>query len=200
MLTALFVCSLSDDLFGNQYNFLVGVDLGGRRIIKKKMMMDMAIGDFDSVNPQELEKIKQNAKHVVVLKQQKDDSDSEAAVKLWIDCVDKIVMIGALGGRLDHQYVNLQLMFQHPKIHLMDHKNHMFIAQTSLMIERDDYTYLSLFALEFSVISLDKVKYPLNNQSLLPTDRYTLSNEFLNEPAQLEIKQGKLLIIKSKDK
>jgi thiamine pyrophosphokinase len=200
MLTALLVCSLSDDNFDYSYDYLVGVDKGALLCASKGLMMDMAVGDFDSIHPSDLDKIKQHAKHVVMLNQQKDESDSEVAVTHWVDRVDKIILIGGLGGRLDHQYVNLQLMFQYPKIHLIDDQNHMFVAQHSMEIEREHFDYLSLFALEPSLISLKHVKYPLDKQTILPTDRYTLSNEFLDGVAHLIIEKGKLLIIKSRDK
>ncbi len=200
MLTALLVCSLSDENFNHSYDYLVGVDKGALLCANKGLMMDMAVGDFDSIHPSDLDKIKKHAKHVVVLNQQKDESDSEVAISHWIDRVDKIILIGGLGGRLDHQYVNLQLMFQYSKIHLIDDQNHMFIAQHSMQIEREHYDYLSLFALEPSLVSLENVKYPLNQQLIIPTDRYTLSNEFLEGGAHLAIEKGKLLIIKSRDK
>lgn len=200
MLTALLVCSLSDNNFNYSYDYLVGVDKGALLCAQKGLMMDMAVGDFDSIKPHDLDKIKQHAKHVVMLNQQKDESDSEVAVIQWVNRVDKIILIGGLGGRMDHQYVNLQLMFHYPKIHLIDDQNHMFIAQDSMEIKREHYDYLSIFALEPSVVSLKHVKYPLDQQLILPTDRYTLSNEFLEDGAYLVIEKGKLLIIKSRDK
>lgn len=200
MLTALFVGSLTNDLFEIPYDILVGIDKGAVFCAENKLMMDMAVGDFDSIDPEDHALVKAYSKELVILNKQKNESDSEVAVARWVDRVDRIIMLGALGGRLDHQYVNMHLMMQHPTIHLRDHLNHMFVTDESIDIFKDGYTYLSLFALEESVVTLSNVKYPLNKRVLYPQDRYTLSNEFMDKVVRLTLDKGKLMIIKSKDK
>ena len=69
---------------------------------------------------------------------------------------ETIYLAGASGGRLDHTYVNLQLMIRSPHhVVLIDDRN---LAETfrkgSYEIAKGSYTYASFFALEDSVVSL----------------------------------------------
>lgn len=199
MLRACLICSVIDHEIPSGFDVYVGVDKGALVCLNQGITMDMAIGDFDSVSSSEKEEIKLNAKEFVQLPVIKNLSDSEAAIVAWVDKVDSIILLGGLGLRQDHQYVNMQLMKQYPKVELIDKNNHLMIVSSTLVILKDDYEYLSLFALEDSVVSIEGVKYPLLKRQLKPNDLFALSNEFIQNQAELTIIQGKLLVIRSKD-
>lgn len=180
-------------------SFIVGVDGGALICVKHQLIMDLAIGDFDSVSKQELTDIQTMSKKIIVLEKEKDDSDFEAALR-YFESSDRILVFGFWGKRLDHSYVNLQLLKQNSKIEFVDSHNYVFtLKKGSFKISKGNYTYLSVFALEDSVISLQGVKYPLNKQFLKVVDLYTLSNEIIDEEALIVIDSGYLLIIQSKD-
>ncbi|SYV95467.1 Thiamine pyrophosphokinase, partial [Mycoplasma putrefaciens] len=50
------------EIFNDNDNFIIGVERGCLDLIKKKIKIDLAIGDFDKVDLSELELIKQTAK------------------------------------------------------------------------------------------------------------------------------------------
>lgn len=199
MLKVCLVCSLINHPIPKDFDVYVGVDKGALACIKQNIQMDMAIGDFDSVSDLEKEQIKANTKEFIVLPKRKDQSDSEAALDYWVDRASQIVLLGGLGGRLDHQYVNLELMKRYPMIELADANNHLMIVDATRLINKKGFKYVSLFALEDSIISMSDVQYPLNHQVLHPDDLFALSNELLYDQALLTIHQGKLLVIQSKD-
>jgi thiamine pyrophosphokinase len=199
MLRACLVCSRIDHPIPLGFDVYVGVDKGALVCLDQGIVMDMAIGDFDSVTSSEKEEIQANAKTFVKLPVIKDESDSEAAISCWVNKVDSIVMLGALGARQDHQYVNMQLMKRYPKVELKDKNNHLMIVSSTRILLKDNYQYVSLFALEDSIVSIGDVKYPLQQQKLTPYDLFALSNEFNQEEALLTITSGKLLVILSKD-
>jgi thiamine pyrophosphokinase len=116
-----------------------------------------------------------------------------------VDKVDKIALLGGLGSRLDHQYVNMQLMKRYPKVQLINKNNHLMIVSSMQYILKEDFKYLSLFALEDSMLTIEGVKYPLFERALTPNDLFALSNEFAQQQAKLTITKGKVLLIKSKD-
>ena len=69
--------------------------------------VDLAVGDFDSMPegtlPEGVEKIKVPA--------EKDDTDTQLAVEAAVSRgADDIVIIGGLGGRLDHTLSNLHIL------------------------------------------------------------------------------------------
>jgi len=199
MLRACLICSVIDHPIPVGFDVYVGVDKGALACLNQGITMEMAIGDFDSVSDSDRDRIQNNAQTYVKLPAIKDQSDSEAAVVYWADKVDEIVLLGGLGSRLDHQYVNMQLMKQYPKVQLKNKNNHLMIVSNTQFILKEDYNYLSLFALEDSVLSIEGVKYPLHNRILRPDDLFALSNEFTQQQATLTLTKGQILVIKSKD-
>lgn len=199
MLSACLVCSRIDMEIPLGFDVVVGVDRGALVCLEQGVVMDMAIGDFDSVSNQEKQRIKEHAKVFIELPMIKDKSDSEAAILHWHDKVDTIIMLGALGARQDHQYVNMQLMKRYPKVQLKDKNNHLMIVSSDRVLFKQTYTYLSLFACEDSVVTIENVAYPLHYRKLTTNDLYALSNEFLDDKATLQVHSGKCLVILSKD-
>lgn len=178
---------------------LIGVDAGAHHCAQKGLMMDVAIGDFDSVSPSEFEHIQIQSKQIILLDENKEDSDFEAALKL-VDDYDKIIVFGNWGKRFDHTYVNLQLLKQDHRITFIDRQNKVYVVEEgNYSISKDNYQYLSLFALEESTVSLHQTKYELENRVLKINDVYTLSNEINGEAAKLVVHTGLILVIQSKD-
>lgn len=177
----------------------VGVDYGAFICASNNIHMRYAVGDFDSVTPVEFEHIQLHSFEIVTLDKIKDDSDFEAALDLVKD-YKHILVLGGLGNRFDHAYVNLQLLKSHSNMTLLDAQNKLWcVNKGDYLINKGDYTYLSVFALEESAISLSGVKYPLEDRQLAPTDLYTLSNEILDQQAKLSVKSGSFLVVQSKD-
>lgn len=200
MLTLCIVCTTTDVTQLKKYDGYVGVDQGALSLAQQHITMEMAIGDFDSVLKEDLSEIKQFSKIIESLNPIKNESDLEAALDIWHNKASIIHVYGALNGRLDHQYVNIQLMKKYNNVHLINENNHCMVSNESMEISADGFTYFSLFALEDSVVSIYNAKYELNKQKLTSDDLFTLSNEFTSKNVIIEIYQGKVIVIKSKDK
>lgn len=200
MLSIGIVCLLATPQFIRHHDLYVGVDRGALILAQAQIKMDCAIGDFDSISKDEMEIIQAYASRVIKLHPIKNESDLEAALKIYYNQAEHIIIYGALGGRLDHQYVNVQLMKQYPQVELVDDYNHCMIITQSQTIQADHFKYFSIFALEESVVSITQAKYELSNVVLMENDLYTLSNEFITKEAHIELTKGRLLLIKSKDK
>lgn len=200
MLTLCIVCTMTDVSDIKKYDGYIGVDQGALALAQQQITMEMAIGDFDSVRKEDLSVIRQFSKKTESLDPIKNESDLEAALDIWHNKASIIHVYGALNGRLDHQYVNIQLMKKYNNVHLINEQNHCMVCTKSLELSADGFTYFSLFALEDTVVSISNAKYNLDKQELTPNDLYTLSNEFTTKKACIEILKGKVIIIKSKDK
>ncbi len=96
---------------------------------------------------------------------------------------DQIYIYNATGGRLDHYQVALHLLafYQNYFIKIVDARNEIFIGQNKEIFLKDEYSYISFFALQESIISLEGFKYPLKNYVLKICDNLCLSNEILDE-------------------
>ena len=63
----------------------VGVDRGAILALENKIPLTYAIGDFDSINDLEYNKLRQQVKTIINLPKMKDDTDTEAAIKHFND-------------------------------------------------------------------------------------------------------------------
>lgn len=195
------VCTvvLRDASVHNFVGDIIGVDYGALVCAQHKKPMTLAIGDFDSISKEDLPLIEKSSDKVIQLPAKKDVSDFEAALE-HCDQYETIIVLGALGGRFDHQYSLMSHLKRDKRLVFLDEFNKIYTLESGQhIIKKEGYRYLSLFALTKSLVSIDGVKYPLNNQTLDITDTFTLSNEIKDEKAIISIESGHLLIIQSND-
>lgn len=90
--------------------YVIGVDRGCIYLLENNISVNKAVGDFDSVNAQE-KIIIDKFLDVVQLECEKDDTDTEHAIKMAIDMkVSKIVLLGCTGTRLDQTMSSIGLL------------------------------------------------------------------------------------------
>lgn len=180
--------------------FIIGIDKGCKYLIDNHYLIDLAVGDFDSYD--ELDLVKKNSKEMIVLNPIKDDTDFEHVLKyLNGKGFDVINVYGVLGGRQDHNFLNLKLLYlSNLNMFMYDNKHKVFILNKGKhFITKDGYKYLSLIAFEKCRLSLTGTKYPIDNKIIDFNDNYTTSNEILDDKCEIDIDEGKLLIIQCND-
>ncbi len=178
---------------------VIGVDHGALLCARNKVRMILALGDFDSVNSMELEAIKGYADQVISLPSHKNQTDSEALLP-YLENYERINMYGGLGGRLDHELINLELCKRDSRLHLWNKTNHIFsLGQGRYSLEREDCHYLSILALEPSVITTEQVLYPVVKRSITTADLYLTSNEFVDQDALITVHSGRILVLITRD-
>ncbi|MFV0552205.1 MAG: thiamine diphosphokinase [Anaerorhabdus sp.] len=195
------VANLAEDIPVLDMDY-VGIDRGALRLAEQGIHMKFAIGDFDSISDAERKLVAAFAEEVIQLNSMKDSSDSQIAIE---ECIERGytngVFYGALGRRLDHQYVNQKLcMLDEFDCTCIDTFNKMYsLNKGSHTIDKLDYTYCSFFAIEDAVVTLEGFKYPLNEYFISTKNLIGLSNEILDKHAVIHVLQGKVLCIQSKD-
>ena len=92
--------------FRNGVDMLIAADAGLENARKLGLAPQAAIGDFDScVQPSDF------GGELLVYPKRKDSTDAMLAVQYCLKAgIKDIVLMGALGGRLDHTFANLQLL------------------------------------------------------------------------------------------
>ena len=90
------------------YDYYV-VDRGALRLLEEDYPLHLAIGDFDSVSQTELETIKTKAQFFVQALAEKDDTDTELALKEVFSRYPKaqVTVYGAFGGRIDLSLIHI---------------------------------------------------------------------------------------------
>ncbi len=88
---------------------LLAADSGGRHALALGLPLELWLGDFDS-SPPGLQEALPAPKEV--LPQDKDLTDGEALLLKALELgAEEILLLGALGGRLDHTLAHLELAF-----------------------------------------------------------------------------------------
>ena len=187
------------------YETIIAVDKGLETAQKLNIKINHIIGDFDSVNTKILESYKNI--NIIKLNPEKDYTDTHMGVKLAIEQGSKdITIVGWFGTRMDHVLGNINIMKeameQNISCRLINKTNEIKLINKKTILKKDEkYKYVSLIPLttEVSGITLEGFKYPLQEATLKIGESIGISNEITAEKATIDIKNGILILIKSKD-
>ena len=189
---------------------IIAIDKGLMFCHDNGIQPDYIVGDFDSLPSGILETYEQNPDiQVKRLTPEKDDSDTESAMHLAMEIQSRtIYLLGATGTRLDHMMANLQLLAyarrQGIQMYLVDEHNLATVLTQPIVLKKEEQygTFVSFFSLgdEVLKLTLKGFKYPLTNHHLTNIScGLSLSNEIMEEEAEVTFESGILLMIQSKD-
>lgn len=158
---------------------------------------DLAVGDFDSCP------IPENTE-VITLPREKDDTDGRYGVKEAIKRGYKeIIILGAIGGRIDHTLGNIYLLdYIYSNglsgIIIGDSSSIEIVGKEKKYIEKC-YPVFSLIAAfgKAEGVEIRGAKYNLVNGTIEPNFQYGISNEVDKSVAEVWVEKGKLLLIKN---
>lgn len=164
---------------------------------------DFVIGDNDSVSVDVLEQAKKENSKFFVYDRDKDQTDFQISLeKITSLSSEKCLLVsGCWSGRFDHLYslilTTIEWMKKNPvKVLLADDKELMFFMLEQEIIHLSlKKTPRSISLLPFadkSIVSIDGVKWELNQAELKINNPYMISNELKenNTEINLEILQG----------
>lgn len=188
----------------NQHPFIICIDGGYDIALQHEFKTDLLMGDFDSIESKLPDNIPAE-----FFPPEKDYTDLELALKKAVDLgAQNVTVLGGIGGRLDHTIANMQLLSSYTgkfkSLVMLDGRNKCFVVNGSLdrqtVIPREDDSYLSIFSLTEKCIgvTMNGVKYQLENHTLTRDFPLGVSNEFKEKEAVLSIKDGALMVIISK--
>ncbi len=194
-------------LKSNKYDIIIAVDKGLETIDYLKLQPQYVLGDFDSVNTKILEKYKTQNIKIIKLNPEKDLTDTHSAIDLALEIKStEITILGAIGTRLDHTIANIHILKQaldkNIKAKIVNEKNEIELIDKEIIIKKDDnYKYVSIIPLTTQVtgITIEGMKYIINDYTLSIGDSLGVSNEQIDKEAKISIKTGILVVIKSKD-
>jgi len=178
---------------------------GGLRFAKKLgLKPDVLIGDFDSLKKSELSGLNKTKTKILSFPKEKDKTDTQLAVEYAISSgVGEIIMLGSLGGRIDHLLSNIHLLRLGVKksitIKILDEFNEIRIIDKALNFRTRKGETLSLLPLTEKVkgIYTEGLKYPLKNGTMVLGNPYGVSNETISSKVKIKIRSGLLLLIRN---
>ncbi|MDE5824906.1 MAG: thiamine diphosphokinase, partial [Lachnospiraceae bacterium] len=174
-------------------------------LLKIGLTPDIVLGDMDSLENEERIDSAYADFLIKRLPVEKDDTDMLAAVKegLAAGC-RQFELYGALGGRLDHTFANVQCL-----LYLLNRDARGIIVGddvTLILIRNEKISFsasdtkkgkrVSVFAFAGDAhgVSEKGLKYLLDNVTVKSEFPIGVSNEFTGEDAEIEVKDGMLLI------
>jgi thiamine pyrophosphokinase len=186
---------------------VVAADGGALKAKRLGLKPSIVVGDGDSLAPDRIEQLRREGVEVIVHPTQKDQSDTELALREALARgAESVVLIGAFGGsRLEHSVANLLLLtlpeLSDRDVVLADGPSTVRVIASSgegrLGIDGDIGDYVSLFALTDRVdgVTTSGLRYPLADATLLQGPTRGLSNELSAGRAEVLVRNGRLAII-----
>lgn len=179
-------------------DLVICADLGLHHALKAQVPVDIAIGDFDSFEgdlPEALPSVR--------LKCEKAYSDTHEAAKLALARgADEIVILCALGARLDHTLSNLstlsflarrgvraEIASAGERVRMLTEGVHRFDNLSGKTFS------LFPFGCESVTLSIQGAKYPLHRGVLYSHEPLGLSNIFTADTALVTVHQGQAAAI-----
>ena len=187
-------------------DLIICVDGGACHLRNLNIVPDILIGDFDSISAEDYAAFANAGAETVRFPREKDATDTELALELAVErgC-RSIVMLGALGTRLDHSLANVfllkRLLASGVKGIIADEHNEVELIDKSICIKRENGVKVSLLPVCGAVtgVTTSGLYYPLADATVEFGSTWGVSNEFSGDTAYVTIKDGLLLVIKSQD-
>ena len=184
----------------SQFSTVICADGGFAVARQLGLAPDYLIGDYDSSPRPDLPGI-------IVLPMEKDMTDSEAAIDLAVSKGFRhITVLGGLGGRLDHTMGNLGMLAKYcgklEHLSFVDGQNCVFmVSPGTIKVPANPYPYMGIISYGSFArgVTLRGVKYPLTGHFLTNDTTLGVSNEIVEEEAEISFTEGRLLVILSGD-
>ena len=190
---------------------VIAVDGGLESVKALGITPDYVVGDFDTVDKEVLEEFRK-VPYIVweSHRPEKNETDTELARNraLTLAC-DRIVFMGATGGRMDHMLGNIHLLYgcmeREVEAWIVDAWNKIYLVDQNRIFVRDQLwgRYVSFLPYTESVTgsTLKGFKYPLDKKNIRRGEEAGLciSNEVENEVGILEFEEGVLVCVEARD-
>jgi len=184
-------------------DYLIAADGGARHMEILGLSPAVIVGDLDSIDSALLLRMQEEGADVEQHPAAKDATDLELAIARAVrDGATEILLLGAVGGRLDQTIANLLILAQKNwavplTIAEGDQLARVLRGRQSVSLSGPTGGYVSAVALseEVTGVTYRGLEYPLENATLRLGSTRGVSNTMVSSPAQVSIESGILLVI-----
>lgn len=178
-------------------DFVIAADGGYAQL--KGCTPDCVIGDFDSLG------FVPEGEQVITYPAKKDDTDMMLAVKKGLARgYDKFVLLGALGGRLDHTLANVQalayLISHGANGVLKSEEADLYLTDGKLTFPAETKGILSVFSYgeKAERVTIQGAEYEVSDVTLSDDFPLGVSNTFVGKPVCISVGKGRVLVVHGK--
>lgn len=178
-------------------DYVIAADGGLKYLEQDGIKVDLVIGDFDTLH------YKPDHPNVITLSEEKDDTDTLAAMREGIrKGYSTFHIYCGMGGRIEHTIANLQLLAY---LSQNNRKGFLFgqgcvitaVTNSSMEFSSNAKGHISVFSFSDTAtgVSLKGLKYELDNATLTRTFPIGVSNEFTGRKSVVTVTDGTILIV-----
>lgn len=190
--------------------YKVAIDGGISVFYRLNILPDYFLGDFDSADRDSIEWCKKNRIPFAQFPCDKDATDTQIALDYVIKKGYKeILILGALGTRLDHSLANIYLLKYaneqkvQAKIYHPNHIIQLLTPESSLIVSQE-VGHTLLFSLipitpTLQGLTMKGFRWNLNNALVKQCSTLNLSNYLINNQGTIELSDGCALLIIERD-
>ena len=171
---------------------------GGADICYELNLMPKEIyGDLDSIKNEVKEFYQEKEVKFIKFQIEKDYTDSELVLNEIKNKYDVIYCIAGLGGSIDHELTNINLLDKHSNLIFISEKEKIFKIDSNYKFNNMINTKISfvIFSDEVKDLTLKGFKYNIENLNIKKGEARCISNIIVENKANLSIKSGSLLCV-----
>jgi thiamine pyrophosphokinase len=183
-------------------DYIICADGGTRHASALDLKPDLVIGDMDSAESFLLQKLQAANVSIERFPRDKNETDLELAIQRALELEPKqILILAALGGRLDQTLANIALLsntqYATHNIRLDDGVEEIFFCREQVQVHGRSGDIVSLIPWGTPVhgVRTKNLKWILDDETLQSEKTRGISNEMISGIASIEIGSGLLLII-----
>lgn len=181
---------------------VIAADGGARALIAYDLPLSVVVGDMDSLPPDLLQRWQARGGETHIYPVAKDETDLELAIDAALQRgAQRLVVLGALGGRVDHVLANL-LLLASPALARRDAaiyddgtRVRAITDEAALVGEPGDLLTLLPVTAQVEGIVTEGLHYPLKDEDLTLGIPRGVSNVFTARQATIRVRSGVLLAL-----
>ena len=183
-------------------DLIIAADGGARHVLAAGLTPQVIIGDLDSITADDLAQAEAAGAQVIRFTPRKDETDLELALKYAArEGATEIVVLAALGGRLDQTIANL-LLLTLPTLAGVDarvvgREEEAFVIRRRTVIAGEPGDIVSLIPLagDAAGVVTEGLEWPLREDTLRFGRARGVSNTMTAREATVSLRRGMLLCI-----
>jgi thiamine pyrophosphokinase len=177
-------------------------DGGTRHALALGLQPDLIIGDMDSLNRAEWQRLEQAGVPIELFPHEKDETDLELALGRALESNPaSLLIVGALGLRLDQTLANLALLSD-PRLaaaeaRIDDGLEQAVFCRARIQIDGTQEDTVSLIPWGGPVegVHTQGLYWPLRGETLQPHKTRGISNKMIEPTASVSVESGLLLVV-----
>ncbi len=181
---------------------IVCADGGSQHALAMGLRPSVVIGDLDSMTPDVQRLMREQKAKIIQHPRDKNETDLELAIRYALEQKPaSILIVGALGNRLDQTLGNLALLSDPAlaalDVRLDDGVEEASFCRKQLQVDGRQSDLVSLIPWGAAVggVRTEGLRWPLRAETLYPDKTRGISNEMSGEHASVSIESGLLLVV-----